>query len=60
MNFVMNLNGTEEDRKAYKEKLKNQGGAGANYLQTHEGGSDGNSYHTSNQGFLQKKVIGLN
>lgn len=32
MNFVMNLNGTEEDRKAYKEKLKVQGGAGSNYL----------------------------
>jgi hypothetical protein len=30
INFVMNLNGTEEDRKAYKEKIKNQGGAGIN------------------------------
>jgi hypothetical protein len=32
MNFVMNLNGNEEDRKVYKEKIKNQGGDGLNLL----------------------------
>ena len=27
MNFVMNLNGTDEDRKAFKHKISQEGGA---------------------------------